>query len=240
MILVEWAATLDYQSALDLQKDLVAERESDSDLPDHLLLLEHPHTYTIGRNGRTGSLLLDEETRKEKGVALYHVDRGGDITYHGPGQLVGYPILNLQRLYGRGIGRVRRYITDLEAIIIQLLAEFDILAFRLENHRGVWVESAAGVAKIAAVGVHVTARGISSHGFALNVNPNLSYFAGIVPCGITEYGVTSMAEQLDHPLQIAEVLPYVAAAISKVLGVEIIHAPGGEVLSTAATLVAGI
>lgn len=220
LLTIEWLGTIDYLAAWDQQKILVAEREQDSSLDDHLLLLEHPPTYTLGRHGRIENLLLDETTRRQKGIALHRVDRGGDITYHGPGQLVGYPILYLERYYGRGIGRIRRYITDLEEMLISLLAVFDISARRLQDHRGVWVETEQGLDKIAAVGIRVNAKGISSHGFALNVNPDLNYFKGIIPCGISDHGVTTMSQILGQSLSPAELLPHIRKAFSTIFDVE--------------------
>lgn len=212
MLAIEWAGQVDYLTAWDRQKELVRLREISPYLDDHLLLLEHPPTYTLGRHGHMENLLLDESELQERGIALYRVDRGGDITYHGPGQLVGYPILYLERYYGRGIGRIRSYVASLEQIIVRVLEIFDIKGRCLEGHRGVWVETGNGLDKIAAVGVRVTGKGISSHGFALNVNPDLDYFSGIVPCGISDHGVISMAAILDRPLSLEEVIPLVSAA----------------------------
>lgn len=217
MLIVEWAGRLAYDDAWEWQKRLVAEREENPDLDDRLLLLEHPPTYTLGRHGRIENLLLDQDTLAEHGFSLHRVDRGGDITYHGPGQLVGYPILNLKRIYGAGIGRVRRYVTDLEAILIQTLQEFAIEGERFESHRGVWVSSELGMKKVAAIGVHVTANGISSHGFALNVAPDLTHYSGIIPCGIQNYGVTSMAEISGLAMQVEQVIPKIIAAFEDIL-----------------------
>lgn len=221
---IEWHGRIPYQIAWDWQKRLVAERKADAALPGKVLLLEHPPTYTLGRNGRLENLLLSEEELAERGIGLFRVERGGDITYHGPGQLVGYPILNLRRVYaGFGLGRVREYVTDLEEVLIRALAEFGIYGRRHEKHRGVWVETAVGLAvgtavglaKIAAIGVRISG-GVSSHGFALNVAPDLNYFSGIVPCGIEEHGVTSMAAQLDRNIKIEDVLPCLTVMFNKV------------------------
>jgi lipoyl(octanoyl) transferase len=213
---IEWYGRVDYGAAWDWQKRLVAERKVEGALPGKVVLLEHPPTYTLGRNGRLENLLLSEEELAERGIGLFRVERGGDITYHGPGQLVGYPILDLRRVYaGFGLGRVREYVTDLEEVLIRTLAEFGIYGRRHEKHRGVWVEAADGLAKIAAIGVRISG-GVSSHGFALNVAPDLNYFSGIVPCGIEEHGVTSMAVELERPVTIEEVLPYLTAAFEEV------------------------
>jgi lipoyl(octanoyl) transferase len=204
---VDLLGRIEYGRAWNLQKELVAARTEDPSLPATLLLLEHPHTYTLGRHGDENNLLFDERTREEKGIALYRVDRGGDITYHGPGQLVGYPILYLAEQYGRGIGRIRSYVSDLETVLIQTLATFDIKARLYDGFRGVWVEEAGDLRKIAAIGVYVNRRGISSHGFALNIHTDLAYFDGIVPCGIDDHGVTSMSALLGRHVTFEELIP---------------------------------
>lgn len=213
---IEWHGRVDYEAAWDWQKRLVAERKADETLPGKLLLLEHPPTYTLGRNGRLENLLLSEEVLAKRGIGLFRIERGGDITYHGPGQLVGYPILNLRQVYnGFGLGRVREYVADLESVLMEALARFGIIGRCHPKHRGVWIETGDSLAKIAAIGVRISG-GISSHGFALNVAPDLDFFSGIIPCGIKEYGVTSMAEQLGREVTIEEVLPCVTAAFETV------------------------
>ena len=221
MLDIEWAGMLDYKRAWDWQKNLVAERDLSPKLDDKLLLLEHPPTYTLGRHGRLENLLLDQASLDELGFTVHRVDRGGDITYHGPGQLVGYPILNLKRLYGAGIGRIRQYVNSLEDMLIQVLENYTITGERFEGHRGVWVATEQGMKKVAAIGIHVTARGISSHGFALNVNPDMNHFSGIIPCGIQDFGVTSMVEILGTPLQVTEVYPHVIDAFGRIMSLEI-------------------
>ena len=214
---VEWAGQVDYLEAWELQKALVAERIANPETPGKLLLLEHPHTYTLGRNGRLENLLLNEDELTARQIAFYQVDRGGDITYHGPGQLVGYPILSLKRVYEQlGLGMVQRYVTDIEEVIIQTLAKFGIDGQRFEGHRGVWVETGQGLDKIAAVGIRIQKDGVTSHGFALNVQPDLSYFSHIIPCGIQDHGVASMAQFLDTPVTIVDVLPHLVAAFTAV------------------------
>jgi len=209
---IEWLGQIEYMAAWELQKSLVAERMATPDLPDKVLLLEHPPTYTLGKNGRRENLLLSQTQLMQQGIAFHHVDRGGDITYHGPGQLVGYPILNLRRLYGQhGLGLVRKYVTDLEELLIQLLAEFGLQGQRYEKNRGVWIQSATGWQKIAAIGVRVSRGSLTSHGFALNVMPNLQHFTGIIPCGLAEHGVTSMADLLGREVAMAEVMTKITA-----------------------------
>ncbi len=217
---IERLGSINYGTAWDLQKELVEQRTNNPDLPQKLLLLEHPHTYTLGRHGDESNLIYDEPTRAEKGIELYHVDRGGDITYHGPGQLVGYPILNLEKQYGRGIGRIRSYVYDIEETLIQTMAAFSIDAQRFEGFRGVWVADQGELKKIAAVGVYVNRKGISSHGFALNVCTDLTYFQGIVPCGIDDHGVTSMARQTGREISVQDVIPQLTETFATVFGFE--------------------
>lgn len=172
-----------YGAALELQQQLVAERKQGL-IPDRLLLLEHGHVVTLGRNGHMENLLATEEVLERAGISFYPTDRGGDVTYHGPGQLVGYPILDL-RDWKRDVGA---YVRGVEQAIIDTLAEFGIAGERIPKLTGVWVEGR----KIAAIGVHIS-RWVTSHGFALNVSTDLSYFQYIVPCGLTK-PVTSMAQ----------------------------------------------
>src|SRR5215469_13872520 len=171
-----------YGSALEWQQRLVAERKQGTG-EDHLLLLEHPHVITLGRNGHLENLLASHEVLGRAGIGFFPTDRGGDVTYHGPGQLVGYPILDL-REWKRDVGA---YVRGIEQVIIDTLADYGIAAGRIPKLTGVWVEER----KIAAIGVHLS-RWVTSHGFALNVHTDLTYFQYIVPCGLTK-PVTSMA-----------------------------------------------
>ena len=174
---------MDYGEALALQEELVGARQR-GEIEDQLLLLEHPHTITLGRNGRMENLLASDEALASAGISFYPINRGGDVTYHGPGQLVGYPILDL-REWKRDVGA---YVRAVEQAIIDTLADYGIAAGRIAGLTGVWVDEC----KIAAIGVHI-GRWVTSHGFALNVNTDLSYFQYIVPCGLTK-PVTSMAQ----------------------------------------------
>ena len=180
-----WLGTVEYLRARDLQDDLV-EQVHDGLTPATLLLLEHPHVYTRGRLSRDEHLLSSEAELSAVGVPVYETDRGGQITYHGPGQLVGYPIINL-----RDWGGPLQYVRTLEQVIIDTLADFGIEGHTEEGLTGVW--TAGG--KIAAIGVKIR-RGISFHGFAININTDLSYYQHIVPCGITDRPITSMASEL--------------------------------------------
>jgi len=174
---------LGYGPALELQQELIAGRKQGT-LPDQLLLLEHPHVITLGRNGHLENLLASDQIMERAGISFFPTDRGGDVTYHGPGQLVAYPILDL-REWKRD---VRLYVQAVEQTIIDTLADYGIEAGLHPEHIGVWVDGR----KIAAIGVHIS-RWVTSHGLALNVNTDLSYFQYIVPCGLT-LPVTSMAQ----------------------------------------------
>lgn len=223
MVEAKWLGRVPYGEAWALQKELVAARNEDPSLPGQLLLLEHPPVYTLGRSGHEDNLLLDERARQQAGIALYEVDRGGDITYHGPGQLVGYPILNLKQLFAaRGYQRpdLHQYLRDIEEILIRALDAFGVRGWRYQGYTGVWVDGGEGPLKIAAIGVKVSSRGISSHGFALNVDPLMSHFAGIIPCGIREHGVTSLSQLLERQMAVVDAIPAVVHAFADVLGVE--------------------
>ena len=179
---------LEYQAAWKLQEK-VHEQVVKGNLPNMLLLLEHRHVYTLGRRGKASDIMVGPQELTARGAKMYFVDRGGEVTYHGPGQLVGYPILDLR---SRGIGPVQ-YVRTLEELLATTLADFGIEAQMSDKPTGGWV----GNAKIAAIGVKVS-RGVTTHGFALNVNPDLSYFDDIVPCGIQGGVVTSMESVLSQ------------------------------------------
>ncbi len=208
--LVRELGRIHYGEALALQRQLVAERKQGL-AGDHLLLLEHPHVITLGRNGRMEHLLADRQVLERAGIAFYPTDRGGDITYHGPGQLVGYPILDL-REWKRD---VVAYVRAVEQVIIDTLDGFGIRAERIPKLTGVWVEGR----KIAAIGVHVS-RWVTSHGFALNVSTDLNYFHYIVPCGLTS-PVTSMADLGVHTT-VADVSRSLAGHFGRVFECEIL------------------
>jgi lipoate-protein ligase B len=198
-----------YQEAWDLQRRLVeACRERGE---QHLLLLEHPPTYTLGARGKLENVLVDEASLGRLGASVQRIDRGGDVTFHGPGQLVGYPILNLAN-WGQG---PLWYVRALEAVLITALASFGIEGQRRPGRPGVWVDDA----KIASIGVRVS-RGITSHGFALNVDPDLSYFTHIVPCGLRDVRMTSMAA-LGHETSMTKVMDRVAQAFADVFELQL-------------------
>ena len=204
--------SLDYPAALMLQRDL-HRRMASGELPALLLLLQHPHVYTLGRRGSETDILAPDEALRELNADVYHTDRGGEATYHGPGQLVGYPILDLR---AAGLGPLA-YVRALEEIIVSTLAELGIPATAEGKPTGVWV----GDAKIAAIGVRVS-RGVTMHGFALNVNPDLSYFNHIVPCGMPDASVTSIAEQ-GLGLEIPGVIDILTTHFANVLDYSLIH-----------------
>src|SRR5882672_5850799 len=195
-----------YADAWTLQKRVVAARKANA-IEDVLLLCEHPHVITQGRNGKREHLLASEHVLRQKGVEFHATDRGGDITYHGPGQIVGYPILHL----GEGRRDVRKYVTGLEEVLIRTVAQYGIAAERVDGKRGIWV----GNEKIAAIGVRI-ARWVTSHGFALNVNTNLDHFRLITPCGLSGTGVTSMARLNGREIPIGEVREIVTAKFAEI------------------------
>jgi lipoyl(octanoyl) transferase len=205
---------IDYGSALEMQQRIAAARKQ-GEAPDHLLLLEHPHVITMGRNGHMSNLLASDQALASAGISFHPTDRGGDVTYHGPGQLVGYPILDL-REWKRDVGA---YVRAIEQVIIDTLADYGIAAGRIPKLTGVWVDDR----KIAAIGVHIS-RWVTSHGFALNVNTDLSYFRYIVPCGLTK-PVTSMAELGAHAT-LADVSGKLAGHFGRIFDCEmLIEAP---------------
>jgi lipoyl(octanoyl) transferase len=205
---------IEYGKALEVQRALV-ERRKRGEIPDQLLIVEHPHVITLGRNGRGENLLASEEVLRRSGISFHHTDRGGDITYHGPGQVVGYPIVDL-REWKRD---VVAYVRAVEQVIIEALAEFGIACGRAPGWTGVWVDGK----KIAAIGIHIS-RWITSHGFALNLTTDLQYFQYIVPCGLSA-PVTSMAD-LGSTGSRKDVTGALAKQWARIFDCEIIEASG--------------
>lgn len=212
---VEQLGILGYEEALQLQRQRVAQRKA-GEIPDTLLLLEHPHVYTLGRNAKREHLLVSPEYLRSRGVEVYETNRGGDITYHGPGQLVGYPILDLTQ-HQRDISW---YMRSLEEVFIGVAADFGVHAGRLPGAAGVWV----GDKKLVAMGVHVS-RWITSHGFGFNVSTDLSYFDHIVPCGLHGKSVTSLEKLSGHPVEMGEVIGRVVEQFRQTFGFELAHRP---------------
>ena len=218
-----------YGRGLELQQELIAARK-EGRVPDQLLLLEHSHVITMGRNGRQENLLASAEILERAGIEFFPADRGGDITYHGPGQIVGYPILQL--------AEIRRdvvwYVRQLEEAMIQASAAFGVTAFRVPGRTGVWVQPSAGESglvpfeeKLGAIGVHIS-RWVTSHGFAYNVSSDLRYFDLIVPCGIAGRRATSLEKVLGRRVITSEVIPHLTAALGRALGLEMAPADPNE------------
>jgi len=188
-----------YGPASELQKRIVALRK-DAQIPDVLLLCEHPHVITLGRNGHLENLRANDRVLRQMGVEFHDTDRGGDITYHGPGQIVGYPIVDLTNLRRD----VRWYVSSLEEVMIRTAADFGVAARRLDGCHGIWVQTPAGEEKLAALGVHLS-RWVTSHGIAFNVSSDLRYFDLIVPCGIRGKRATSLERVLNRSIRLDEV-----------------------------------
>ena len=224
---------LDYQAAWDLQTELhaetVARKRANRDLVrqglpaqpqyHHLLFVEHPPVYTLGKSGSVDHLLLDEEELRAQGFTFHKINRGGDITYHGPGQLVAYPIFDLEEFFTD----VHKYVRLLEEVVIRTCADFGLAAERDAGYTGVWLpgDAARGIPrrKICAIGVHLS-RWTTLHGFAFNVRPNLTHFGNIVPCGINEdnRSVTSLAVEIGRPVELEEVKPHVLRHFTELFG----------------------
>ena len=186
---------IDYQKAWDLQKDVYSKRVRD-EINDTLFLLEHPHTYTLGKVAEKENLLTSNEQLEELGIKVYGIDRGGDITYHGPGQIVGYPIIKLSNWKED----THEYLRGLEEVIMNVCIEYGLKPERNPKYTGVWI----GNRKIAAIGIKVS-RWVTMHGFAFNINTDLDYFGGIIPCGIRDKEVTSLKQELGNLIDIDEV-----------------------------------
>ena len=210
---------IEYQDALDLQRDLVEQRKR-GEIGDQLLLLEHPDVITLGVRTRSdrSHIVASDESLAAEGIAVFETGRGGDVTYHGPGQLVGYPIIDLKP----DRCDVHRYVRDLEDVLIGAVAEFGITAGRVKGLTGIWVGATGSESKLAAIGVRIS-RWVTSHGFALNVNTDLSRFGLIVPCGITDRGVTSMAHLLGRDVPMDEVADIVARHVARIFAVELTY-----------------
>lgn len=220
--------TKDYKETWDFQENLFksivdlksANRNSDDPkaTPNYLLFVEHPHVYTLGKSGDTSNLLLNEEQLKEKNATFYKINRGGDITYHGPGQIVGYPILDLDNFFTD----IHKYLRLLEETIIKVLADYGIEGGRSEGETGVWLDVGTPFArKICAMGVRAS-RWVTMHGFALNVNSDLGYFDNIIPCGIRGKGVTSMHAELNQKVDELAVEKKIIRYFSELFEAEIV------------------
>jgi lipoyl(octanoyl) transferase len=202
---------MDYEKTLDIQtnhfelikKIKIENRNSDGQkpTPNFFFFVTHPHTYTMGKNGNLSNILFSDEELKKRNINFFHTNRGGDSTYHGPGQIVGYPIIDLENFQAD----IHLYVRDLEEVIIKTIADYGLIGERSEGETGVWLDVGKPSArKICAIGVH-TSRWVTMHGFALNVNTELSYFDGIIPCGILNKGVTSLSNELQKEIDETEV-----------------------------------
>ena len=206
---IDWGV-IDYKEAWERQIALFNplvklkssfKTEDYAEIPQRFILCEHPHVYTLGKHGQTNNLLINNEFMKKINATYYHIDRGGDITYHGFGQIVGYPILDLEAL---GLS-LKGYVHIIEEMVIQTLAQYGITAARLQGATGVWLDALGkNPRKIAAIGIR-SSRYITMHGFAFNINTDLSYFSHINPCGFVDKGVTSLSKELQRPVDMEEV-----------------------------------
>ncbi len=203
------------QSKIAIRKGEIKKRYTDN----FLIFCEHPHVYTLGKTGEKNNLLLDEATLQSKGASYYHINRGGDVTYHGPGQLVGYPILDLDNFFTD----INKYLRFLEEAVILTLKDYGIKSGRVEGATGVWIDGDNPLIarKICAIGVKLS-RWVTMHGFAFNVNTNLDYFNNIVPCGITNRSVTSLQKELGKSQDISEVQRKVVFHLKSLFGFELI------------------
>jgi lipoyl(octanoyl) transferase len=216
---------ISYTDAYALQERLVAARKSNA-IDDVLLLCEHPHVITLGRNANRANLLASENVLRQKGVELRATNRGGDVTYHGPGQIVGYPILNLANIK-RDVGW---YVRTLEEGMIRASAEFGVAAYRVPSKTGIWVHHGSSEEKLAAIGVHLS-RWITSHGFAYNVATDLRYFDLIVPCGIPDRNATSLEKLLSRGISLTEVKPRLSHHLADLLSLEPLPATREQLLA---------
>ncbi len=215
---VRYPGRVGYARALELQSRLVAQRRA-GEIPDTLLLLEHPHVITLGSSAHEEHVLLSPSELSARGIGLFETGRGGDVTYHGPGQLVGYPILDLKP----DRKDLHRYLRSLEEVLLGALQAFAITGRRDDSATGVWV----GDAKVAAIGIRVSSRWITSHGFALNTNTDLSFFDAIVPCGLSDRPVTSISRLLGRTVTPQDAAPLVVHAAREVFGYGSVDDPGG-------------
>lgn len=220
-VTASWLGRVDYPAAWAWQKELYLAR-LEEERNDAVMLLEHPPTYTLGRRADGTDLVYGEAEMASQGIGLYNVDRGGRATYHGPGQLVGYPILQLGERYD-----VLRYLRNLEDVVIRTAAELGVEAHRDPEHTGVWV----GRNKIGAIGVKIT-RGITMHGFAFNVTTDLSMFQGIVPCGIQDRWVTSVAAETGHSYEVKDVASLAAKHLAEVFERRLTWAPPQSLIAS--------
>jgi len=226
-VLYRHLGNISYANAYHFQENIFnrnvnikAGKINNAETENHFLLCEHHHVITIGKSGEQSNLLVNNEFLQNRGVEFYRTNRGGDITYHGPGQIVGYPVLDLEKL---GLG-VRSYSETLEECIIEVLKNYNFSAGRINGMTGVWLDyqKAYKARKICAMGIRVS-RYISMHGFAFNINTDLSYFNLIVPCGISGKAVTSLKNEIGKEINMTEVVMYVKQSFEKVFGIKLVN-----------------
>mgnify|MGYP003625874496 FL=1 len=216
----DYKETWDYQTELlqEIVDQKISNRKNNESIEtkNHFIFVEHPHVYTLGKSGDLENLLLNEKQLKEKGATFYKINRGGDITYHGPGQIVGYPILDLENFFTD----IHKYLRFLEEVIILTLSDYGLKAERSDGETGVWLDAGTPFArKICAMGIRST-RWVTMHGFALNVNVDLGYFDNIIPCGIRGKAVTSMEVELGKKIPLEEVQRKILINFNALFGVE--------------------
>lgn len=240
-VLFQDLGLMDYKACWDYQESLfnatIARKTANRDLPaeeqqvteNHLLFVEHPHVYTLGKSGDASHLLINQEQLQEKEASYYKINRGGDITYHGPGQIVGYPILDLDHFFTD----IHQYLRLLEETIILTLDDYGIKAGRSKGETGVWLDAddAFRARKICAFGVRCS-RWVTMHGWGFNVNSDMSYFRNIVACGIQDKGVTSLDKELGQPVDMAEIKDKLKSHFSALFGCELVSNPHGLLLQT--------
>ena len=229
-LLITDLGLISYTDAYALQQRLVAARKAGT-IDDALLLCEHPHVITLGRNANRANLLASEQVLRQKGVELHATNRGGDITYHGPGQIVGYPILNLNNIK-RDVGW---YVRTLEEAMIRASGDFGVTAYRVPGKTGIWVQGGGSEEKLAAIGVHIS-RWVTSHGFAYNVSTDLRYFDLIVPCGIADRKATSLEKILSRNVSLDEAKPHLIRHFCEVLPLTPRHVSRDELFSELAQI----
>ncbi|MES2654637.1 MAG: lipoyl(octanoyl) transferase LipB [Bacteroidota bacterium] len=226
---IDWGL-IDYQQAWDQQEAILKQKVdyklAERELPDNekttisneLIFCQHPHVYTLGKSGSLDNLLLDEQGLKKAEATFYKINRGGDITYHGPGQLVAYPIIDLEQFFTD----IHKYLRFLEEAVIKTIAHYGIIGGRYDGYTGVWIDADKPTArKICAMGVRCS-RWITMHGIALNVNTNLAYFKNIIPCGIDDKDVTSIAQELGHEVDFNELTTILKQEIARQFEMELI------------------
>jgi lipoyl(octanoyl) transferase len=225
---------ISYTDAYALQQRIVAARKAHA-IDDVLLLCEHPPVITLGRNGKCENLLASDSVLRQKNVEFHETNRGGDITYHGPGQIVGYPILDLSRIKQD----VHWYVRTLEEVMIRASADFGVAAYRVPGKTGIWVAATPTEEKLAAIGVHIS-RWVTSHGFAYNVATDLRYFDLIIPCGINDRKATSLEKLLNRAVPLSEVKPNLVCHFAELFNFDPRAASRAELLSSLSEVEASV